>query len=158
MNKQLLDPQRKTANTRAWLSVARAYNLCDAALATRLSAIGLRVGEHEVLAHMFYAPGLTQQALAERCFVAKSGVSMLLSRMETQGLLTRESDAKDGRTKRLCLSASGQALALSSLAIQDAVVAQMMSSLSDAEVLAMTGLSERVGAQLEALIEASIAR
>jgi DNA-binding MarR family transcriptional regulator len=143
---------RKALDTRAWLSVARAYNLCDAVLAKRLGEMGLRVGEHEVLVHMLHAPGLTQQALAQRCFVAKSGISMLLSRMEADGLLSRESDAKDGRIKRLSLSAAGRALAQRSLAVQDAIVSQMMGSLKDAQVLAMAQLSERVGAQLEVLI------
>jgi len=65
--------------TRTWLAVVRAYNLCDAAMSARLAELGLRVGEHEVLATLATAPGITQQALAARCFVAKSGVSMLLA-------------------------------------------------------------------------------
>jgi DNA-binding MarR family transcriptional regulator len=42
---------------------------------------GLRVAEYEVLANCT-ARRLTQQELARRCFVAKSGISMLVSRME----------------------------------------------------------------------------
>jgi DNA-binding MarR family transcriptional regulator len=144
--------RNKTADTQAWLSVARAYHLCDVALAARMAEMGLRVGEHEVLAHVYHSPGLTQQTLAQRCFVAKSGISMLLTRMEAQGLLIRESDTKDGRIKRLALSASGESLARQSLAIQDTIVAHMMATLSPSEVQAMTQLSQRVSAQLEDLM------
>ena len=70
----------KNTATLAWLSVVRVYNLCDAAMATRLAPLGLRVGEHEVLANLLRAPGITQQELAKRCFVAKSGISMMLTR------------------------------------------------------------------------------
>jgi DNA-binding MarR family transcriptional regulator len=145
----LESPTRNAASTKAWFSVARAYNLCDAAMSTRLSALGLRVGEHEVLAHLLRSPGITQQALAKRCFVAKSGISMLLTRMETQALLRREADAHDGRSKRLYLSDTGAALATKTMAIQDEIVKQMMAPLSDQELAAMTELSERVSAQLE---------
>jgi DNA-binding MarR family transcriptional regulator len=139
----------KTAATLAWLSVVRVYNLCDAAMTARLAELGLRVGEHEVLANLLRTPGMTQQELAKRCFVAKSGVSMMLTRMETQGLLRREADAKDGRIKRLYLSASGEPLAQQSMAIQDEIVGLMMAPLSDRELATMSELSERVSAQLE---------
>ena len=141
----------KTAATLAWLSVVRVYNLCDAAMTARLADLGLRVGEHEVLANLLRTPGMTQQELAKRCFVAKSGISMMLTRMEAQGLLRREADAKDGRIKRLYLSPSGEPLAQQSMAIQDEIVSLMMTPLSAIELAAMTELSGRVSAQLEQL-------
>ena len=139
----------KNTATLAWLSVVRVYNLCDAAMATRLAPLGLRVGEHEVLANLLRAPGITQQELAKRCFVAKSGISMMLTRMEAQGLLRREADAKDGRIKRLYLSDTGEPLAQQSMAIQDEIVTLMMAPLSGDELAMMTTLAARVSQQLE---------
>ncbi len=146
---------KKATETRAWVNVARAYNLCEHILSARLATIGLRVAEHEILAHVFHTPGLTQQALAKVCFVAKSGMSMSLSKMEAQGLLARESDAKDGRIKRLTLSTAGLALVQTSLSIQADIVATMMSSLNDSEVQAMSELSQRIGVRLDAVLAAS---
>lgn len=142
-------PHDKNTATLAWLSVVRVYNLCDAAMATRLAALGLRVGEHEVLANLLRAPGITQQELAKRCFVAKSGISMMLTRMEGQGLLRREADANDGRIKRLYLSDTGELLAQQSVAIQDEIVTLMMAPLSGDELAMMTTLAARVSEQLE---------
>ena len=153
MQKPLESATRKAAVGKAWLGVVRAYNLCDAAMASQLAALGLRVGEHEVLANLLLAPGMTQQALAKRCFVAKSGISMLLTRMEAQALLRREADASDGRLKRLYLSIEGEALAQQTLAIQDAIVTRMMEPLSDNELASMSELSERVAAQLDGIAE-----
>lgn len=154
-SENLESPPRNAAATQAWFAVVRAYNLCDAALNVRLARLGLRVGEHEVLANLLHAPGMTQQALARRCFVAKSGVSMLLTRMEAQGLVRRESDAQDGRIKRLFLTPDGEGLAAQTLAIQDEIVGKMMSPLSEKELGSMTELSERVAAQLVGLVDAS---
>lgn len=141
---------RQVLAEKAWLGVGRSYNLCDMVLASRLGELGLRVGEHEVLAHIALAPGITQQELARRCFVAKSGLSMLLTRMEQQIWLRRESDPKDGRIKRLFLERSGSELVAKSLQIQTAVVEIMTSMLSDDELTLLNGIAERVCTQLEA--------
>jgi DNA-binding MarR family transcriptional regulator len=145
---KLESPTRNAAAAKAWFSVVRAYNLCDATLTARLSALGLRMGEHEVLANLKLQPGITQQALAHRCFVAKSGISMLITRMESQQLLRRETDPHDGRIKRLYLLPAGDALATQTMAIQNEIVGTMMAPLSLQELEAMTELSERVALQL----------
>ena len=137
--------------TQTWLAVVRAYNLCDSIMTARLAELGLRIGEHEVLATLATVPGITQQDLAARCFVAKSGVSMLLAQMEGLGLVTREVDANDGRVKRLSLSAAGRALAAKSLQVQGEVVGAMAAGATQAELATAATVMERVSTQLEAL-------
>ena len=140
--------------TQSWLAVVRAYNLCDAVMTARLAALGVRVAEHEVLANLATAPGITQQALAARCFVAKSGVSMLLSQMEARGWVRREADAADARVKRLQLTPAGQALAAQTMQVQAQVVVAMVAGSSEAELELVTAVMQRVSAQLEALRDA----
>lgn len=140
--------------TQSWLAVVRAYNLCDAVMTARLAALGVRVAEHEVLANLATAPGITQQALAARCFVAKSGVSMLLSQMEARGWVRREADAADARVKRLQLTPAGQTMAAQTLQVQSQVVAAMVAGASEAELELVTVVMQRVSAQLEALRDA----
>jgi DNA-binding MarR family transcriptional regulator len=138
--------------TQAWLTVVRAYNLCDAVMTSRLAALGLRVGEHEVLATIATSPGITQQALAARCFVAKSGVSMLLTQMQAKGWVKREAHDGDARVWLLTLTARGEALAAKTLQIQSAVVSSMVTGCSDDELAMLTGLMQRASLQLEALL------
>jgi DNA-binding MarR family transcriptional regulator len=137
--------------TQAWLAVVRAYNLCDAVMCARLAALGLRVGEHEVLANLATVPGITQQTLASRCFVAKSGVSMLLTQMESQGLVRREADAADARVRRLFLTPAGEALARRTLQVQAEVVRAMAEPVTNAELDAVADVMQRVSTRLEAL-------
>ena len=70
-----------------------------------------------------------------------------------QDLLRREADAKDGRIKRLSLTKTGTALAEQTLAIQNEIIGHMTAPLSDQELSGLTELSERVVAQLEALLD-----
>ncbi len=146
-----LTAQRAEAGTPAWLSVVDAYLRCDAALSARLVALELRVPEHEVLVNLLRNPGLTQQALAQRCFVAKSGISMLLTRLQQRGLVQREADTADGRIWRLFLTAGGLALAQRSAAVQQEVVSAMVQPLSLSELAAVQSIMQRVSAALDAL-------
>jgi DNA-binding MarR family transcriptional regulator len=140
--------------TQAWLAVVRAYNLCDAVMTGRMAELGVRIAEHEVLANLATAPGITQQQLAARCFVAKSGISMLLAQMEERGWVRREADAADARVKRLQLTPAGEALARQTLAVQSDVVRAMVADDSDAELDQVRDSMLRVSQRLEALREA----
>ena len=146
---------RSPHGTQAWLAVVRAYNLCDAVMTAKLAALGLRVAEHEVLANLARVPGITQQELAARCFVAKSGISMLLAQMESQGLVAREVDPADARARRLTLTAAGAALAQRSMQVQAAVVEAMVAGASEAELASVTGAMGRAAAALERLRDAA---
>lgn len=104
--------QAPSADTvRSWLSVVRAYNLCDAVLARELAQIGLRNAEYEILANLLREPGLSQQALVARCFVAKSHMSGLLTSMQERGWLRRDAHPQDARAKCLYLEPAGQKIA-----------------------------------------------
>lgn len=120
-------------------------------MTSRLAAIGLRVGEHEVLATIATTPGITQQALAARCFVTKSGVSMLIAQMETQGWVVRESDSADARVKRLQLTDAGMAVAQQTLQVQAGVISAMVASASEADLQAVTRVMDKASAALEAM-------
>ncbi len=136
---------------RAWLSVVRTFNLCSVALTARLAPLNLHLSEHEVLVILAHTPNITQQTLASRCFVAKSGISMLLKRMEAQGLVAREPDEKDGRIKRLVLTAAGSELAAKVLTIQTEVLTAMAEGVRAEEAVLITQFMERLSAQLTAL-------
>ncbi len=137
--------------TQSWLSVVRAYNLCEAEMNARLASAGLRPGDHEVLVNLLSAPGLTQRELARRCFVTKSGVSMLLTRMEADGLVVRRADPNDARVRLLTLTKRGETLAKKAAAVQVAVVGAMASVLTDEELAKVQDVMLRVSARLEAL-------
>lgn len=143
---------RMEAATYSWLWVVRAYNLCDAVLNERLALLDVRIGEHEVLANLLRAPGMTQQQLAARCFVAKSGVSMLITRMEQQALVQRDADLVDARVKRLSLTKKGLKLALATQEIQIEVVAAMVEHTSDKNIKIVAEAMQHASLALEQML------
>jgi DNA-binding MarR family transcriptional regulator len=98
------------------------------------------------------SPGATQQQITKGCFVAKSGVSMLLVKFEKGGLIRRTDDESDARIKRTFLSAKGEKLALKTLKIQQSVVELMAKTLSDTELKGVADVMESVSARLRTAI------
>jgi DNA-binding MarR family transcriptional regulator len=152
MAKQAVARSADDAATRSWLSVVRAYNLCDALLARRLGALGVRTAEHEILANLKREPGLSQQTLAARCFTAKSHISGLLTDLEARGWVRREPDPADARAKRLFLTPAGARMAERTAQVQAQVVATMASAITPTELSAVQAAMIAVSAQLEAAL------
>jgi DNA-binding MarR family transcriptional regulator len=144
MTKSSLDSPLFAEATDAWLKVVEAYNLCDKVLSARLAEVNVTVPEHEVMIVLLRHPGATQQHIAKGCFVAKSGVSMLLGRLEKQALVRRESDGEDARVKRAYLTSSGDRLARKTLKIQQELVALMAQPLKAAELATIASAMDRV--------------
>jgi DNA-binding MarR family transcriptional regulator len=142
------------AATRSWLSVVRSYHLCSELLGRRLAAEGVRMAEHEILANLRREPGLGQQALAARCFTAKSHISGLLTELEQRGWVRREPDPADARAKRLFLEPAGAAVAERTAAVQAGVVA-LMTEAADRQSLTMVqDAMDAVSARLRAALDA----
>jgi DNA-binding MarR family transcriptional regulator len=137
---------------KAWLSVVRAYHLCDAVMAARLAELGVRTAEHEVLANLVRDPGISQQVLADRCFTAKSHISALLRALEQRGLVRRDADPGDARARRLYVTRAGQALARKTLQAQSKVVRAMAESVTPKDMAFIEATMNGVSKRLEAML------
>ncbi len=150
---QIVKAPTPARGTDAWLKVVESYNLCIRLLDSRLTSIDISIAEHDVLMALLHKPGVTQQEVAKACFVAKSGVSMLLKSLYARGLVRRDSDQNDARIKRVYLSAKGEKIALKALKIQQEIVAIMAAPISDADLqsiaMSMAGVSTRLRAANE---------
>lgn len=75
-----------------------------------LGEIGLSLAKLGALRHLVLAAEpLTLTQLAERHCCGKSNVTQLVDRLESDGLVARESDAQDRRTVRATVTAAGRA-------------------------------------------------
>ena len=137
--------------TLAWLAVVQAYNECAATLSQHLAPLGLSVLEHEVLVNLLRSDGLTQRELAHRCFSAKSGISMLVTRFQADGLIERRRSQEDKRAWNLSLTSKGQALAEKSLRIQTMIIRTMAWSFDKPELERLKSQMETVANSLKDL-------
>ncbi len=142
-------PKDDPRAVKSWLSVVRAYHLCDTLMARRLAALGVRTAEHEVLVNLLRDPGISQQTLAARCFSAKSHISGLIGSLEQRGLVRREPDPSDARAKCLHLTVEGEALARRTSAVQAEIVRLMTQDFTAAELAQVEQAMNRLSQLLE---------
>jgi DNA-binding MarR family transcriptional regulator len=140
-----------TRGTETWLNVVEAYSQCDQLLRERLAQINVPIAQHDVFMALLRKPGATQQQLARGCFVAKSGVSMLLNKMKASGYVRREADKTDSRIKRTYLTEKGQNKAAKTLKIQQEIIETMADPLSDSELEMIGRTMKLVTASLRAV-------
>jgi MarR family transcriptional regulator, organic hydroperoxide resistance regulator len=143
-------PHQLARGTDAWLKVIEGYNLCIQLLGKRLEKANISVAEHDVLMALLHNPGATQQQIAKACFVAKSGVSMLLAKLEVSGLVRREADESDARIKRAYLTGKGEKIALKTFSIQQEIVDLMAKPVSDSDLKTIATVMESVSTRLKA--------
>jgi len=137
--------------TEAWLSVVQTYNQCSAALTQRLAPLGLSILQHEMLMNLLRTPGISQQRLAERCFSAKSGISMQVAAFEKDGVIERRVDPNDARARLLELTPKGAALAGQAHAVQTCVVDAMTDGYSREELADLKQRMDAIGAILKTM-------
>jgi DNA-binding MarR family transcriptional regulator len=111
----------------AWLRLMRVYQKVE-----RLAMAHLRQWEvsapcFDILAHLGAAEGITQQQLAAARLTTKGNLSQLLDHLERDGLVRR---LRDGRVKRVYLTAAGRRLFEAVVPAHEALIAAQFRALT----------------------------
>jgi DNA-binding MarR family transcriptional regulator len=95
---------------------------------------GLKQSEFDTLTQLFLSDRpLTQTELKKRLLTTKGSVSLMLSRMEKQGLLRREGNKKDRRCQLVILTEEGKEFVEPRLARHIQRIGKYFSHLTDLE-------------------------
>lgn len=106
-----------------------------------LRAEGLNPAQYQLLLTVHERPGRVQRDLGQRRGVTAANVSMLVSKLESAGLLRREAV---GASNRLWLTPPGEALVRRLRPDQDAFMAGRFSRLDDEELSRLNALLAQV--------------
>lgn len=132
-----------------WLAVAKVHSLWHQRLSAKISTLGMRMSQFDIMANLVYEPGMTQQRLAERIFVGRSNLSMALPDLETIGWVRRENDAEDRRVRRLFPTEEGERITRLALQAECDLLDEMMEALSEEECNQVGDLMRRLGDRLK---------
>lgn len=133
---------------RAWRGLLRAY----ACLAKRLDAEleqehGLPMSSYEVLGHLEEATGgrMRMCELAEQAQLSRSGLTRLVDRLETDGLLERCSCEHDARGAYACLTSAGRHRLQAARGTHLAVIReQFLAHFTEEELTGLADMWERI--------------
>jgi DNA-binding MarR family transcriptional regulator len=134
---------------RNWIALVRAEKAVVRELTRALQPLDLKIAQLDVLMNLYRHPGVSQHDLARRLLVGRSNITMLLPQLEKQGVLRRESDAKDKRVMRLFLTEEGEALLMKALAVYTGLIDRVMAQSTAAQCDAMGDVMVRISEMLK---------
>jgi DNA-binding MarR family transcriptional regulator len=102
---------------------------------------GLNVAQWQLLRTLHENPGVTQAWLVQHRGVTPGGVSLLVSKVEEAGLLTREAD---GASNRLRLTRKGESLVARLLPDQESFFVHRFGALNEQDLRRLHRLTSRV--------------
>ena len=115
-------------------SLIHAAAAAQAHVESRLASLGLSLPKLAALHHLTAAGGaLPHGQLAERLSCVKSNITQLVDRLEADGLVTREADSGDRRSRLAVITASGQKAYDQGTRLQQQAEKEVFSDLSDEE-------------------------
>lgn len=115
---------------RTWLHMNHITYTVQRRLSKHLEHYDLTLAQFGVLAHLYAAPNISQQELANRLLVTKGNIVGLLNRLESRKLVKRGLDPEDGRTHMVSLTLQGAALASQVVPEHEALVAECIGSIA----------------------------
>jgi DNA-binding MarR family transcriptional regulator len=137
--------------TPAWLALVRTHaRLWDQVETQMRRDSGLTMSRYDVLMHLDMAGGrLGLSELASTIVLSPSGLSKLLDRMETSGLLHREPDPRDARSTFAKISPHGRSVVRKVRQSHHAWLQQVFGdALDDRDVAELTRIMERINARI----------
>ncbi|HCG55638.1 MULTISPECIES: MarR family transcriptional regulator [Brevibacterium] len=99
--------EKLSLSTLIWLRMARFVQNSNQMSNTHLQRFDLTIAQFEALSHIRAFEPVTQSDLAKGLTVSDGGISRMVSRLEREGLITREQSWK---TKHISLTQAGRRL------------------------------------------------
>lgn len=141
-------PDQERLSTPPGVLVRRVHQIYLAIYAQKCASFGTTPVQSSVMQVLLTQPGMDQVALAGEIGIDRTTTSSVLSRLAARGIVRREIDPENRRTKRAFLTERGKALLLSMQDAIDAAHGQLIEPLNRDE-------GKRFLAQLVQLVQAN---
>lgn len=133
----------------AWLQLVRVHDKLQHHAGAHLECYDLTPAQYDVLAQLSDAPGMTQQALAERLRVTKGNVCGLIDRMSERGFVQRRADPEDRRANLLFVTDLGRDVAEKAIPAYAQFVREHLAVLDEGEQRTLEALLRKVERSLD---------
>src|SRR4051812_10835995 len=127
-------------------AVLHAAHAAEAQVESKLNEVHLSMAKLMALKALSEAgESLPLGQLAERLSCVKSNITQLVDRLEADGLVARQLDANDGRTKLAVLTAAGRKACDEGSRVQQDVERLLLKRLTRAEARMLETLASKMG-------------
>ena len=122
-------------------------------MGSEMSRIGFGPGQFFLLSELFETEGLRQDELSQRVGVDKSNTSRALAKLESYGLVRRESDPENHRAKKVYLTEKAHVIKNKFKKIQRHWNAELLNGLTETEKAALLSGLKKVAANAETVFD-----
>lgn len=129
----------------AYANLVYAAESVNVLLGRQLDAFGLTMGQFRVLEGLLHVGPMSQVALSERLLCGHSNIVFLIGKLEKRGLVVRRANDRDGRSKKVRLTAEGEKLIARVFPHHASLVLAQMSALMNREQETLRRLCEKLG-------------
>lgn len=143
---KLADDFPDTPERRAVVSVVRAFGALQRQMSSHYGRFGLTPAQFQTLTivNRLRREQVTQRRLSEELYVSFPNVTVMLTRLETNGLIERTVNDEDRREKFVSITPRGRALLKRIWKEQPAQLNRVMAGLNDAERLELCRLLNKM--------------
>jgi transcriptional regulator, MarR family len=113
-------------------------------LSEGLKPLGIAPAQFPILIELWNKDGLSQQELVERADLKQATIANTLARMERDGLITREPNPEDARSRLIKLTEHARALQSSSTEIAKAINQEALAVLSADEQKLFLEMAQKI--------------
>lgn len=117
-----------------------------------VSRVGLTEPQRQVLSVVEASPGISVGEVAERQHWHSATVTGIAQRLERRGILSRKTDSRDRRRKKLFVTSKGRRLLQSGGSTVNGAVGQALASVPTSAVAAAEAVLVAVTRELDALL------
>ena len=117
-----------------------------------LKPLGISPAQFPILLELWQKDGLSQQELVERTDLKQATIANTLARMERDGLITREPNPDDARSRLIMLTEQARALQQQSTEIAKALNQTALSDLSADEQKLFLEMAAKIVARQQEMI------
>lgn len=117
-----------------------------------LKPLGISPAQFPILLELWQKDGLSQQELVERADLKQATIANTLARMERDGLITREPNPDDARSRLIMLTEQARALQQQSTEIAKALNQTALSDLSADEQKLFLEMAAKIVARQQEMI------
>ncbi|MGI5920823.1 MAG: MarR family winged helix-turn-helix transcriptional regulator [Syntrophomonadaceae bacterium] len=91
-----------------YFSMRAATKKIDKTISDRLQSLGISIPQSFILSNLLKADGLTLKEIGEKCLIDSSSMTVLIDKLEKEGLVERRLDNRDRRAIRIFITDKGR--------------------------------------------------
>ena len=135
-----------------WLVLWKAFDAVQANALRNISSLGLGLSDFGILEILLHKGPLPVNSIGEKVRLTSGSISVAIDRLARKGLVKRQNDPKDRRTRVVHLTAEGRKLIECAFARHAEAMERAASGVTGAERMELLRLLKQLGLRAEELL------